>query len=394
MRDTIKALTKQIRGVSYKPTDLRGKNLGIPLLRANNIEGDGLNFNNLVFVSSDKVNKDQFLRNGDIVICASSGSKSLVGKSGVYHGPNDVYTFGAFCKVIRPIKPENQDYLGLFFQSPNYRALISEKAKGANINNLKSDDLDSLSFKDYPTEIKRKIVQELFSYLSCINSKKQELICLDSLVKSRFIEMFGDVLRNSKGFETCCFGEYVNQMNIGPFGSDLKNDSFVPKERAYCMVYEQKHAIEKTLNVPTRYVGEDKFKKLSRFEVGPGDIIVSCRGTVGECWMLPEGAPRGIIHPSLMMIKPKDSVNHGFLVFLLERVLSEQTQDGSGVKMAIQAKQLAKINVIKPSLDLQNLFMNFVSQVDKSEFVVRKQIKDLQELLDSKMDEYFGGEEE
>ena len=205
--------------------------------------------------------------------------------------------------------------------------------------------------------------------------------------------MFEDVLRNSKNFQTCHFGEYVYQMNIGPFGSDLKNDCFVPKELSACMVYEQKHAIEKTLNVPTRYISNEKYSHLKRFEIGPGDIIVSCRGTVGECWILPEEAPKGIIHPSLMLIKPNDAVNHEFLMYLLERILSEQTQQGSGVKMAIRAKDLSKIVCIKPSREDQNHFIDFVHLVDKSRFVVQQEIKDLQELLDSKMEEYFGGEE-
>ena len=183
------------------------------------------------------------------------------------------------------------------------------------------------------------------------------------------MEMFGDVLRNDKNFEICPFGEYVLQMNIGPFGSDLKNDSFVSKEQSACMVYEQKHAIEKTLNVPTRYINDEKYSHLKRFEIGPGDIIVSCRGTIGECWILPSKAPNGIIHPSLMLIKPNDSVNHEFLLYMLEQILAEQTQQGSGVKMAIRAKDLSKIVCIKPSRDKQDRFIGFVHSIDKSRFV-------------------------
>ena len=181
--------------------------------------------------------------------------------------------------------------------------------------------------------------------------------------------MFGDVFTNDKGYKTCAFGEYVIQMNIGPFGSAMKNDVFVPKNKGYCMVYEQKHAIDKDMNVSARYVDEATYKVLKRFEVGPGDIIVSCRGTIGECFLIPEGSPNGIIHPSLMMIKPKSEVNHKFLVFLLERILAEQTQDGSGVKMAIKAKDLSKIQTIHPSRELQDSFISFVELVDKSRFV-------------------------
>ena len=168
----------------------------------------------------------------------------------------------------------------------------------------------------------------------------------------------------------CHFGEYVYQMNIGPFGSDLKNDCFVSKEQSACMVYEQKHAIDKTLNVPTRYINNEKYAHLERFEIGPGHIIVSCRRTIGKCWLLPDEAPKGIIHPSLMLIKPNDAVNHEFLVYLLERILSEQTQQGSGVKMAIKAKDLSKIVCIKPEREEQDYFIDFVHLVDKSRFVV------------------------
>ncbi len=241
----------------------------------------------------------------------------------------------------------------------------------------------------YSLEKQREIASFLDSISSSIENKKNQATLLDELIKSRFIEMFGDVLKNDKNFETCPFGNYVNQMNIGPFGSDLKNDCFVPKELGYCMVYEQKHAIDKDMSVKSRYVNEEKYNHLKRFDIGPGDIIVSCRGTIGECFMLPKDAPHGIIHPSLMMLKPKDDVNHRFLVFLLEHILAEQNQQGSGVKMAIKATELAKIKTIKPSIEIQNKFINFVEQVDKSKFVVQQQIKDLQELLDKKMDEYF-----
>ena len=61
--------------------------------------------------------------------------------------------------------------------------------------------------------------------------------------------------------------------------------------------------------------------------------------------------------------------------------------------MAIRAKDLSKIVCIKPSRDKQDRFIGFVHSIDKSRFIVQSQIKDLQELLDSKMDEYFGGDE-
>ena len=82
----------------------------------------------------------------------------------------------------------------------------------------------------------------------------------------------------------------VEEMFIGPFGSALKNECFVNPSEAYCVVYEQKHAIQKTLDVPTRYVNKEKYEELKRFTIKPGDIIVSCRGTIGEMFLVPDGA--------------------------------------------------------------------------------------------------------
>ena len=294
--------------------------------------------------------------------------------------------------LLRPKKGTNALCVKYFLMKDGYKVL-NDGFKGVGIKNVSKKYIESIDYAYNKNFSENEIVTSLQRVESLIDEKNKQITALDSLAKSRFMEMFGDVLRNTKGFQMCHFGEYVYQMNIGPFGSDLKNDCFVSKEQSACMVYEQKHAIDKTLNVPTRYIDNEKYAHLKRFEIGPGDIIVSCRGTIGECWLLPDEAPKGIIHPSLMLIKPNDAVNHEFLVYLLERILSEQTQQGSGVKMAIKAKDLSKIVCIKPEREEQDYFIDFVHLVDKSRFVVQKEIKDLQELLDSKMDEYFGGEE-
>ena len=128
--------------------------------------------------------------------------------------------------------------------------------------------------------------------------------------------------------------EIVEEMFIGPFGSSLKNEYFVSEDEAYCMVYEQKHAIRKTMNVDTRYVNEKKYSELKRFNVRGGDIIVSCRGTIGETFVIPKDAPLGIMHPSIMKIRLKDGVyNLNYFNLLLSRRLKkyEIEANGSGV---------------------------------------------------------------
>ena len=137
----------------------------------------------------------------------------------------------------------------------------------------------------------------------------------------------------------------VEEMFIGPFGSSLKNECFVDEEDAYCMVYEQKHAIQKTLDGKNRFVDKNKYYELKRFTIKPGDIIVSCRGTIGETFIVPENAPLGIMHPSIMKIRLKPNVyNIEYFNLLLKNRLKDynKSANGSGIKMAISATELGK----------------------------------------------------
>ena len=160
-------------------------------------------------------------------------------------------------------------------------------------------------------------------------------------------------------------------MFIGPFGSSLKNDCFVEEENGYCVVYEQKHAIEKRVDLPFRYVTQEKYQELRRFEVLPGDIIVSCRGTVGKVYRIPEGAPLGIMHPSIMKIRLKEeSYQSEYFVFAVAEYMKERESKnlGTGVKMAVTAADMGKELFAKPSISAQIAFISIIHQADKSKF--------------------------
>ena len=189
------------------------------------------------------------------------------------------------------------------------------------------------------------------------------------------------------------FSELVTSMHIGPFGSSLTNDAFCPAEEADCVVYEQKHAIHQSIGLGFRYIDYEKHAELSRFTVGPGSILVSCRGTIGKVYQLPDNAPVGVIHPSLMKIEVNNSCANGnYVVELLRSIFAreESRAVGSGVKMAIRAKELSAMTVPIPPLDMQQEYACFVSQVDKLRFDVQQQIKKLEILKKSLMQEYFG----
>ena len=235
----------------------------------------------------------------------------------------------------------------------------------------------------------QNVVGVLDKLTDLISLRKQQLAKLDELVKARFVEMFGD----EKQFTSMPLSESVEEMFIGPFGSSLKNDCFVSKEDAFCMVYEQKHAIRKTMDVETRYVGQKKYNELKRFIVMGGDIIVSCRGTIGEIYVLPDNAPFGIMHPSIMKIRLKESVyNKSYFVFALEQSMKKHNGEanGSGVKMAVTATTLGKERFAIPPMPSQQQFANFVVRTNRQKLTIQQSLDKLEVLRKSLMQEYFG----
>lgn len=172
---------------------------------------------------------------------------------------------------------------------------LNSLGRGATFKEISKSIVENIEIP-LPEVNQQKEIAEKFKKLEqLISLRKQQLAKLDELVKARFVEMFGD----EQAFNKEPLSQNVEEMFIGPFGSSLKNENFVSKENGYCMVYEQKHAIRKTMDVETRYIDKPKYEELKRFSIHGGDIIVSCRGTIGETYIVPLNAPLGIMHHPL-----------------------------------------------------------------------------------------------
>lgn len=151
-------VAEQIRGVTYS----KGEAIDTPtsgyvaLVRAGNIGEAGLHMDDLIHVPATRVSPRQWLRVDDVVVASSSGSLSVVGKAARVVGSIDA-TFGAFCKVLRPFSGIDAGYFAHYFRTAEYRRYISSVAAGANINNLRNEDLDRIEIPLPPLPEQRRI---------------------------------------------------------------------------------------------------------------------------------------------------------------------------------------------------------------------------------------------
>ena len=155
----------------------------------------------------------------------------------------------------------------------------------------------------------------------------------------------------------------------GPFGSSLKKDVFVPRGNTTVKVYEQQNAINKDWTLERYFITKDYAKKLSSFIVKPGEIIVSCAGTIGEIYELPSNAEYGIINQALMKIRVEESlIQKRIFIILFSNMIDEFTRthsNGSAIKNIPPFGDLKPKKVLVPLLEKeQEKIGTFFSTLD------------------------------
>jgi len=230
---------------------------------------------------------------------------------------------------------------------------------------------------------------ELFSRIEEnieINNNKIHL--LKELVKTRFFEMFENE-QNQELFENV-----VERMTKGPFGSDIKKSLYVPKGSDTYKVYIQVNAIEKNHQLGDYYISRDYFEqKMRRFEVSPGDYLITCDGTLGKYIRLPNNIEQGIISASLLRLTIKEEVIAPKFFetmwdnYLLPK-LNGMVRNGC-LKHLPSAKDIGKQTIPLPAISNQNKYNDFVLTVENQIEILRNTNKKYKELLSKKMDEYF-----
>ena len=362
-KEKVGIYSDQIRGVSYKEKDLHDtlNDQSVILLRANNIFENELNFDNVVFVDKSRVSQKQYLRKGDIVVCASSGSKNLVGKAAQVDFDVKV-TFGAFLKVIRPKNIVNE-YLGYYFLSSEYRRTISSISEGANINNIRNEHLDDLLVPiiDRDTQNERaKILGIVSKILKC---KRLQLSDYDQLIKSRFVEMFEymDLSKQQKNWIK--LGE-VSEIVTGTTPSTNQEINWgghhlwiTPAEIDDNSFY--------VFNTKRKLTDEGvRSKSLTVMPVNT--VLLSTRAPIGKAAIV--GTPMSC-NQGFKNFICKDNLNPIYLFTLLKYNKEYLNSIGSGTTFKeISKSAVSNIVIPVPNIMLQKQFAQFYRQVDKLKF--------------------------
>ncbi|RGH91169.1 type I restriction endonuclease subunit S [Ruminococcus sp. AM27-27] len=369
---------------------------GIPVLRTTNFTNEGVvNYNDVVTRTITKKNiADKFLRKGDIIIEKSGGSdKFPVGRVIYFDGEEKTYLFNNFTGLLR-VKNQDEWYPKYIFYSlyANYKrgGTRAFENKTTGLHNLKTDDYVSryeVAEIDKTEQI--LICEKLNKLYEIIKLRRQELQLLDELIKARFVELFGDPIKNPKGWEVVTIGDIVTEVRYGTSKPAVEGGKY-PYLRMNNLTVDGHLDLKdlKYIDIP-----DDEMEKCV---VRKGDVLFNRTNSIE------------LVGKTAVFDLPEDMVIAGYIirVRLNERLLPEifsqymnlealkdilrAMAKGAVNQANINAQELQSIKVYVPDMEVQKQFIKMKEQVDKSKVAIQAALDKSQLLFDSLMQKYFG----
>lgn len=362
----------------------------IPFVNAGHLNGRNIDFGDMNYISQEKYEKlsSGKFQQGDILYClrGSLGKKALVSDE----------VNGAIASSLVIIRPDTEkvlgDYLMLALDSPSIKEQLTKTNNGSSQPNL-----SAASVRDYQVELpelseQEEIIEKLTKVRTVLDSRNNELQLLDQLIKARFVEMFGNPVINEKRWRQKSLGEITTKIGSGATPKGGKG--------AY---QEEGITLIRSMNVHNglfeykelAHISDKQAKKLDNVAIEENDVLLNITGaSVARSCVVPSKILPARVNQHVCIIRCKECINPEFLNRLL---IDDNYQDllwsiaGAGAtREAITKQQVENLQIIMPPVELQNEFMRFCNQVDKSKFEVQKALDETQKLFESLMQQYFG----
>ena len=396
-----------IRGVTYRKEDSRKtSNEGfLPVLRANNIQNT-LVFEDLVYVPAKDVSETQTLRVGDIVIAASSGSLSVVGKAAQLKHPW-AGSFGAFCFGLRPNTHIEQRFLGWFLHTKEYRNRVSKAAAGVNINNLRAEHIEKTPLRVPPFREQERIADTLDELLSGLDAGMATLERVQAKLKLYRATVLkaaveGTLIPSEKPYPARRIGEAIESLGQG----------WSPKCESQSSADSETWAVIKTTAIqPLRYLEQHNkqlpfaLKPRPYFELVEGDLLITRAGPrtrVGIACLVKQTRPRLMLCDKAYRLRcKKDTLSPAFLEVVLNapHIVAALDKLKTGINdsgLNLTQDRFSELLVPFPPPDAQDAIVEAVedqlSVIEHIEADIEAKLKSAQALRQSILRHAFTGQ--
>lgn len=275
----------------------------------------------------------------------------------------------------------------LFWFLKGHTEYLNSLGRGATFKEISKQIVENIEIDVPNMEEQLRAVNQFEKIRGMILLRKQQLTELDTLVKARFVEMFGDIILNPFMWKKASLGETCDVR-------DGTHDSPQYYETGYPLVTSKNVTGGKIDLTDCSLICESDFKKINeRSKVDMGDIIMPMIGTVGKPVIVDIEPRFAIKNVCLIKFKDDSSVLNIYIRALLQSdyfndaVLSKVR---GGTQKFISLGDIRKLEVLVPPMDIQKQFAAFVTQINQTQSVVQKALDEAQTLFDSLMQQYFG----
>lgn len=372
------------QGLTQKEHQLTGE---YNLVTGTDFVDGKVDFGRCVFVSKERYDQDPYiqLRNDDILITKDG----TIGKVAVVCDMPRPATLNSGVFVIRDKSNKlTVRYLYHYFLAPEFRRVVDGKLTGCTIAHLNQQVLVSLPINIPPLAEQKRIAGELDRICELKKNAEERLALMDQLVKSKFVEMFGDVTQNEKGWQVAKFGD-VTDSRLGKM-LDAKKQTGLHKRKYLANFNVQWFKID------TSELHEMDFDEADRkeFALKDGDLLVCEGGESGRCCVWRNQVADCYYQKALHRVRcHSDKLNPDFLSYwFLMSCVGHAFDHIIGAKATIAhlpGVKLKALDITIPPLSLQREFAAFVESVDKTKAALKETIATMETLYKERLQEYF-----
>ena len=297
---------------------------------------------------------------------------------------------------LLPLKPNSKilcrEYLALYLRSDSFVSWAISKTAGAKMPRLGTKALLDKEIPLPPLDEQRRIAATLDKVTDLISKRRQQLDKLDELVKARFVEMFGDPESNDKNWPVLPMSKICSVGSSKRIYQSEQSSSGVP----FWRISDLTNLITTGTVTSELYIPEERYKKLkSQGQVpAPGDILITSRGTLGQCYIVKVNDKFYFQDGMISWLSGYvDGVTPLYISYLFMmpgfRKQIDSMQAGSTVAY-LSIAMIKKLKVMLPDIESQQQFASFVGKTEKAKTTISRSLEKLETLKKALMQECFG----
>ena len=365
-------------GFAFKSSLFTDDNQYIPIIRIRDVNsGEASTYYSGEYDEKYIVNKGDLLisMDGSFVVKKWNSKKALLNQR--------------VCRIKSISDKITDEYLYRIL--PRELKAIEDKTPFVTVKHLSTKSIENIEIKLPSLEKQKKISEVLDKAQSLIDKKREQIELLDELVKSRFVEMFGDPVNNPKSFEILTIGDLTTDVKYGTSKSSSDGGKY-PYLRMNNITYDGKLDLN-----DLKYIDIDD-NELEKYIVKKGDVLFNRTNSIeliGKTCVFELDEPM-IIAGYIIRVRLKNNILPIYLSTFLNssygKTLLRGMAKGAVNQANINAQELKSIKVHVPPIELQNEFAEFVTKIDSIRSKMEASLSELEDNFNSLMQKAFKGE--